>query len=93
MDSGASKSGIGLPLGRVSGVGLLHHLVNLLQSKTLGLGDEEVGVDESAETQTAPDEEDGRLHVTLGLTDHVRGDDGDDGIPQPVGSSRQTNTA
>jgi hypothetical protein len=34
-----------LPLGRGTGGGLLHYFVNLLQSETLGLGDQEVGVD------------------------------------------------
>lgn len=88
----SSKGGSGLPAGRSTGSGLLHHLVDLLERQTLGLGDEEVGVDESASAETSPDEEDGGLQVALVGTDHVGGDDGDDGVPQPVGSSGQSNT-
>jgi len=36
------------PLGAGAGVGLLEHLVDLLEGETLGLGHEEVGVDEAA---------------------------------------------
>lgn len=81
------------PLGGGSGSGLLHHLINLLKRQTLGLGNEEVSVDEGAGAETTPDEEDGGLEVTAVLTDHVGGDDGNDGVPEPVGGSRQTNTA
>lgn len=55
----SSKGGSGLPAGRSTGSGLLHHLVDLLERQTLGLGDQEVGVDESASAETSPDEEDG----------------------------------
>lgn len=89
---GSGKGGGGLPAGRGTGSGLLHHLVDLLERQTLGLGDQEVGVDESASAETSPDEEDGGLQVALVGTDHVGGDDGDDGVPQPVGSSGQSNT-
>jgi hypothetical protein len=41
-----SKGGVGLPLARGAGSGLLQHLVDLLEGKTLGLGDEEVGEDD-----------------------------------------------
>lgn len=88
----SGKGGSGLPAGRGTGGGLLHHLVDLLEGQTLGLGDQEVGVDESASAETSPDEEDGGLQVALIGTDHVGGDDGDDGVPQPVGSSGQSNT-
>lgn len=54
-----SEGPAGLPLGRGAGSGLLQHLVDLLKSETLGLGDEEVGVDKGAGAETAPDEEDG----------------------------------
>lgn len=83
----------GLPLGRGPGGGLLHHLVDLLERETLGLGDEEVGVDEGAGAETAPDEEDGRLEVAAFLADHVGSDDSDDGVPEPVGGGGETDTA
>lgn len=70
----------GLPAGRSARGGLLHHLVDLLQGEALGLGDEEVRVDEGACAQAAPDEEDGRLQVALVGVGHVRGDDGNDGL-------------
>lgn len=68
----------GNPLSRGTGSGLLHHLVNLLEGETLGLRDEEVGVDEGAGAETAPDEEDGGLQVSVLGADHVWGDDSDD---------------
>ena len=40
------EGGVGLPLARGARSGLLHHLVDLLEGKTLGLGDEEVGEDD-----------------------------------------------
>lgn len=55
----------GDPLGGSARVGLLHHLVDLLKSKTLGLRDDEVGVDEGAGAETTPDEEDGGAEVAL----------------------------
>lgn len=89
----SSEGGAGLPLGGGTGGGLLQHPVDLLKGQTLGLRDKEVGIDEGAGAQAAPDEEDRGLQVALILSDHVRGDDGDDGVPQPVGGSGQTNTA
>lgn len=73
-----SEGAVGLPLGRGTGSGLLHHLVDLLQGETLGLGDQEVSVDEGAGAQRAPDEEHLGAEVTLVLVNHVGGDDGDD---------------
>ena len=90
---GVGKGGGGLPLGRSAGSRLLHHLVDLLERETLGLGHEEVGVDESASAETAPHKEDGRLEVAALLADHVGGDDGDDGVPEPVGGGGETDTA
>lgn len=46
------------PLGGVSWSGLLHHAVNLLKGKTLGLWNQEVSVDEGDGAKTSPDEED-----------------------------------
>ena len=56
------------PLGRVTGRGLGQHLIDLLERETLGLGDEEVGVDEAASAESAPDEEDGRAEVALAIS-------------------------
>ena len=81
-----------LPASRGTGSGLLHHLVDLLEGQTLGLGDEEPGVDEGARAQASPDEEHGGLEVALVSADHVRGDDGDDGVPEPVGGGGESNT-
>jgi hypothetical protein len=81
-----------LPLGRGTRSGLLEHAVNLLEGKTLGLGDEEVGVDEGACAKTSPDEEDVGPEVALVGVDHVGGDDGDDGVPEPVGGGGETDT-
>jgi hypothetical protein len=89
---GVGKSLVRSPLGRGSGSGLLHHLVNLLERQTLGLGNEEVSVDEGAGAKTTPDEEDGGLEVTSALANHVGGDDSNDGVPEPVGGGGQTNT-
>ena len=85
--------GVGrLPLGRGPGGGLGHHLIDLLQGQTLGLGNEEVGVDESDCAETSPDEEHRGAKVTLIDTDHVGGNDGDDGVPEPVGGGGERNT-
>ena len=78
LHGGRGESGGRLPAGRGTGGGLLHHLVNLLEGETLGLRNEEVGVDECASAQTSPHEEDTRLEVALVDADHVRGDDSDD---------------
>jgi len=86
------KGLVRLPLGRGTWRGLSHHLVDLLESKTLGLWDEEEGVDKGACAESTPDEEDGGAEVTLGWTDHVWSDDGNDGVPQPVGGSGESNT-
>lgn len=70
--------GVRLPLGRSARGGLLHHLVDLLKGKTLGLRDEEEGVDECTSAKASPNEEDAGLEVALVGADHVRGDDSDD---------------
>ncbi len=64
----------GPPLGRVARSRLFHHLVNLLESQTLGLWDEEDGVDEGASAETTPNEEDRRLQVATVGVNHVRSD-------------------
>merc|ERR1712072_1014897 len=76
------RAGVGggwSPLGRGTGGSLLHHLVDLLKRKTLGLRNQEVGVDECASAQASPNPEDVRLQVALIGVDHVRSDDSDDG--------------
>jgi len=41
---------------------------------------------------TSPNEEDRRSEVTLIRTDHVRSDDRDDGVPEPVGGGGESDT-
>jgi len=86
------KGAIWLPLRRCTGSRLLHHLVDLLERQTFGLGNQEVGVDESSRAETTPDEEDGRLEVAIIGANHVWSDDGDDCVPEPVGRSGKTDT-
>ena len=69
---------VGLPSSGGARSSLLHHLVDLLQGQALGLGDKEVGVDESASAERAPDEEHLGTEVALVSVNHVRGDDGND---------------
>ena len=88
----ASKCVCWDPLAGRSRGSLLHHLVDLLERKTLCLRDEEVCVHKRARAQTTPDEEDGRAEVTLVGVDHVRCDDSDDGVPEPVGRSGESDT-
>jgi len=88
----AGEGGVRNPLRGGTGRGLLHHAVDLLKRKTLGLRDEEVGVDERAGAETTPDEEDRGAEVTLGGSNHVRCDHSDDGVPEPVGGSGKSNT-
>jgi len=59
------------------------HVGNRVQTH---LGNQEVRVNKGGGTETSPNEEDGRSEVTLVRVDHVGGDDGDDGVPQPVGT-------
>jgi hypothetical protein len=93
LGEGSLSEGVsGLPLGGGTRSSLSHHLVDLLERQTLGLGNKEVGVDESSCAQSTPDEEDGRAKVTLVSADHVGGDDSDDGVPQPVGGGGESNT-
>ncbi|KAG7698243.1 hypothetical protein KL915_001960 [Ogataea haglerorum] len=86
------EGGVRLPLGRGPWGGLLEHPVDLLQSKALGFWDQHHGVQKTAATQRAPDEEHLRSQVALVGVNHVRSDDGNNTVPQPVGGGRQTNT-
>lgn len=88
------ESGVWLPLARGAGSRLLQHLVDLLEGKTLGLGDEEVGEYEGNAAESAPHEEDvgaetGRVGA---VGDEVGGDDTDDAVPEPVRGSGETDT-
>ena len=66
------------PLAAVAGVRLLQHAIDLLEGEALGLGNEEVGVDEAANAERAPNEEDFGAEIAAVRVNHVRGDDCDD---------------
>jgi hypothetical protein len=53
----------------------------LLEGQTLGLGNEEVGINEGAGAETTPDEEHRGSQVALIFVNHVGSDDGDDLMP------------
>merc|ERR1712137_443333 len=92
LHGSGGEGGGRLPLGGSAGSGLLHHLVDLLEGQTLGLRNEEVGVDERTSAEASPHEEDAGLEVALIDADHVRGDDSDDSVPEPVGGGGKGNT-
>jgi len=72
----SSESGVWFPAGRVSWTSsLLHHSVDLLESKSLGLPDEEVGVEQAEDAGGTPEEEDFGFEVGLVGVDEVGGDD------------------
>lgn len=81
-----------LPGSGLSGAGLLQHLIDLLKGKTLGLGNKEVGIDKATSAEGSPQEEDAGAEVGFVDTDQIRGDDGNNAVPQPVGRSGQSNT-
>lgn len=85
----ASKRLVRAPLGRRARCRLLHHQVHLLEGQALGLGDEEVRVHKGACAQREPHEKDGR-HQGV---DHVRRNNGNDAVPQPVGRRRECDAA
>jgi len=91
FSSGSHYSCKGLwwyPLGWCSWSRLFHHAINLFEGQSLSFGNEEPGVNKGGGTQPTPNEEDARFKISLIFTDHVRCDDSDDGIPEPVGGSR-----
>jgi hypothetical protein len=63
---------------------LLHHLVDLLEREAPGLGHEEVGPEDAAAAQPAPDEKHFGPEVAVAWVDHVGDDDADDAVPEPV---------
>lgn len=71
------EGGVRFPFCRCAWSRLFHHLVHLFQGETLGLRDQEVGVDEGAGAEGAPDEEDFRAEIAPVGVDHVWGYDGD----------------
>jgi hypothetical protein len=87
------ESGGWLPLGGLARADLLKHAVDLLEGEAIGLGYEEVGVDEADGAEGAPDEEDLGAEVALVFADHVGGDDGDDAVPEPVGGRGEGDAA
>jgi len=91
-ENSAGKSLMGNPLRGCSWGSFFHHTINLLKRETLGFWDEEVRVDEGACAKTAPNEEDRGLEISVLRSDHVWGDDSNDGIPEPVASSGDTDT-
>lgn len=88
----ASESSRWLPLGGGTWASLSHHLVDLLKRQTLGLWNQEDRVHESTGAETSPNEEDAGLEVALVLSDHVWGDDSNDGVPEPVAGSGESDT-
>ena len=88
----SSKGAVWDPLRGVSWRSLLKHTIDLLKRKSLGLRDEEVGVNEADSAERAPDEEHLRTKVALVLADHVGGNDRDDAVPEPVRGGRETDT-
>ena len=74
----ARESGMWDPFAGSPRSRLFQHAVDLFQGEPLGLGDEEVGVNEAAAAKGAPDEEDPGAQVALVGADHVGGDDSDD---------------
>ena len=83
---------MGSPSRRGARSGLLHHLVDLLQGQTLGLGNDKDGEEQAEEEGAAPDEEHLDAQVALGLVDDVGGNGGDDTVPEPVGCRSESHT-
>lgn len=63
----------------------MKHLIDLLEGEALGLGHEQVSVNEAAGAERAPDVKDFGAEVALVGVGHIGGDDGDDAVPHPVG--------
>jgi len=75
------------PLGAVSWVSLLQHLVDLLKTETLGFWNQEVGEQTTDSAEATIEEEDAGAHIGTGGPgrDEVWVDDTDDAVPEPVG--------
>ncbi len=81
------------PLAAVARGRLLEHAIDLLETETLGLGDQEVRVDEAGGAQAAPEEEDLGAQVAVLGANHVGGDDADDAVPEPVAGGGEADAA
>jgi hypothetical protein len=68
------------PLSRCSWRSLLQHAVHLFERETLGLGDENVGVDEAEEAKRTPEEEHfgTEIGIAAAIADEVRRNNSDD---------------
>lgn len=88
----ASEDRVRCPLGRATRCGLLEHVVNLLEGQALCLGNQEVGKNNARSAGRAPDEEDLGLEVAVLSVDHVRCDEANDEVPEPVARCRQRDT-
>ena len=73
-----SKGAVRHPFAGVARCSLLQHAVDLFEGEALGFRDEDVGVQEAADAEGAPDEEDFGAEVAFVRVDHVGGDDCDD---------------
>ena len=87
-----SEGSVWYPSARLACGNLLHHAVDLLEGKTLGLWDEEVCKGDGYNAERAIHEEDLHTHVGLILVHEVWGDNGHDAVPEPVGGGGETNT-
>jgi hypothetical protein len=76
----SSEGRVRYPLSTGHGGGLLQHAIDLLESKALGLRDEEVGVDEAENAERAPQEENlsTQVNTTTSSGGNVWGHDCDD---------------
>ena len=78
------------PFGASAWGSLLKHTIDLFERQTLGFRDKNVGVDKAGGAEGAPYEKDTGAEISFARvgTDHIRGDDGDDTVPKPVGGGR-----
>lgn len=70
---------------RLDGSGVLVEDIDLLEGETLGLGDAEVGEDETADASRTPDEEHFWTEVSVFGVNDIRGSIADTKVPEPVG--------
>lgn len=68
------------PRRALAGRDFFHHLVDLLESEASSLGHEEVGPEDTAAAQPAPDEEHFGAKVAVAWVDHIRDDNACDGV-------------
>ena len=61
------------PFSRIPRRRLLQHSIHLFQGQSFGFRNEEVGVEEAADAEGAPDEEDFGAEVAFVRVDHVGG--------------------